>query len=52
MQKWEYTTVGFTGSFNVDKLDELGREGWELVTLLPVGGLVESAYFIFKRPKP
>lgn len=50
--KWQYKSVMFTGSFNTDKLDELGKDGWELVTLLHFGGLIESAHFIFKRPLP
>jgi hypothetical protein len=34
-QKWEYQIVGsgFAGSGQVDKLNKLGEEGWEVVTL-------------------
>jgi hypothetical protein len=34
-QKWEYEIVGssFSGSGQVDKLNKLGEEGWEVVTL-------------------
>jgi len=34
-QKWEYQIVGsgFVGSGQVDKLNKLGEEGWEVVTL-------------------
>jgi hypothetical protein len=34
-QKWEYEIVGssFAGSGQVDKLNKLGEEGWEVVTL-------------------
>lgn len=47
-QKWEYMTF-FLGESDDpdDKLNGLGRLGWELVTVLPISiGLV--AYF--KRP--
>jgi hypothetical protein len=34
-QKWEYEIVGssFAGSGQVDRLNKLGEEGWEVVTL-------------------
>jgi len=34
-QRWEYEIVGtgFTGAGQVDKLNKLGEEGWEAVTL-------------------
>jgi hypothetical protein len=34
-QKWEYEIVGsgFGGNGQVDKLNKLGEEGWEVVTL-------------------
>ena len=34
-QKWEYQIVGsgFGGNGQVDKLNTLGEEGWEVVTL-------------------
>lgn len=45
MKKFEYMVVSFL-SFNekkvVDKLNEYGKEGWELVD-------VEGAYHYFKR---
>jgi hypothetical protein len=35
LQKWEYQIVGsgFVGSGQVDRLNKLGEEGWEAVTL-------------------
>jgi len=34
-QKWEYQIVGsgFVGSGQVDRLNKLGEEGWEAITL-------------------
>ena len=34
-QKWEYQIVGsgFAGSRQVDRLNKLGEDGWEVVTL-------------------
>ncbi len=63
MQKFEYKTVftdtkGFTGG-KVDQnafqnvLNELGAEGWDLISTVPVAqgyGSTRSIISIFKRP--
>lgn len=51
MKRWEYKVVG---SLDVEALDELGRDGWELVSTMPVRSIVPSVnvlQHIFKRPK-
>jgi hypothetical protein len=44
MTMWEYRKCMDEG-----ELDALGRDGWELVSVLP-GGTEGSAVFYFKRP--
>jgi hypothetical protein len=44
MPRWEYHK-----SRNESELEALGREGWELVAVLP-GGQAGGAIFYFKRP--
>lgn len=49
MQKWEYKLTGYVpGSTDdvITALNELGAEGWELVTS------AAEWTFIFKRPLP
>ena len=61
-QKWEYrvlriedrrqastTGTGARGSASEDKLNELGAEGWELVSVRNDGS--SQPLFYFKRPK-
>ena len=43
VQKWEYELLQDLGDDPKAKLNELGQEGWMLVTGNP---------FIFRRPKP
>lgn len=52
--KWEYNMVADRGRMhrvNIEELDELGSQGWELFALQP--DLLASAQmnFYFKRPK-
>lgn len=69
MQKWEYLTArsmrepkrtGVSDNWLHDwDLDELGKQGWELVGIVPLASWAGEAYagvtsevdFIFKRPK-
>ncbi len=46
MSAWEYRK-----SLDEGELEDLGREGWELVAALPGGGGA-GAVFYFKRPGP
>lgn len=43
-QRWEYLVIGEPG-----RLPELGREGWELVAVVPEGG---ASTLYLKRPVP
>lgn len=52
MQKWEYHVL-FLADTNRnsvgEEFNELGKEGWELVSAVPVSwGAIE---YVFKRPK-
>ncbi len=48
MVKWEYKVKEY--EIPIDELNQLGNEGWELVTYNPLhSGLVPVA--VFKRPK-
>lgn len=48
MQKWEYKLVN--GWLTQDQLEDLGNEGWELVTTV-VGMGNRNMAFYFKRPR-
>ena len=54
MTLWEYCTEN-ADDFgpNADRLNELGRLGWELVSVVKLGGDDEVAWCkcVFKRPK-
>ncbi|MFK7774202.1 MAG: DUF4177 domain-containing protein [Saprospiraceae bacterium] len=63
MQKFEYKTIkmkpkrsGFSQKLEdeelVEEMNELGREGWELITSIDnkTGGTSMSIVLIFKRP--
>lgn len=47
MQKWEYKSVQWNED---EELNELGAEGWELVSA--VAGAAYVYYALFKRPLP
>lgn len=45
--KWEYHAL--VGNITVEKMNQFGREGWELVTVYPEGEENYPAAY-FKRP--
>ena len=49
MKKFEYIT--FQKSLSDKKLNELGEEGWELVTHTVAIGSYGNQYYVFKRIK-
>ncbi len=54
IQQWEYQVAtwkpGWGATKFKDKLNEFGKDGWELVSVKWWGG-VESATVVLKRPK-
>lgn len=49
--KWEYTTYESSYPEPGYKLNELGKEGWELVSVTPSHSeRLVSYFFYFKRP--
>ena len=49
--KWEYKTYESSYPDPEFKLNELGREGWELVSAIPSHSeRLASYFFYFKRP--
>lgn len=62
IQKWEYKSLSVTmfesGRLNDSRLNELGYEGWELVSTIQTHDLIERSplppegycTLIFKRP--
>ena len=57
MQQWEYLTRTLSGGIlGADwlraRLAELGDQGWELITALPIGASgCDHHTYVFKRPK-
>ncbi len=59
MAQWEYLTRTLTaagvggGTVLRDRLCDLGDQGWELVSALPVGDGVTANFhtYVFKRPR-
>jgi len=53
MEKYEYKVeVSYGGSLNEDQLNQIGREGWELVSIITIPpGMVTKlkADHVFKR---
>ncbi len=54
MTKWEYTVafVGIDSAEDMDRVKELGNEGWELVSVLYYRIDPEGTEWYFKRPLP
>jgi hypothetical protein len=50
MVQWEYVSLVHDGPAPKESLDDLGREGWELVTVLQ-GQQTMQLLYVFKRPK-
>lgn len=55
-QQWEYKRMYFSSPTakreDVDsRLNELGAEGWELVTFQPNSGEIAFGLYVFKRQK-
>jgi hypothetical protein len=50
---WEYKTTYLGGGDPVPSLNELGKEGWELVTSRSYGNEFQSqTLYVFERAKP
>ena len=47
MQKWEYL---IERGLDANDQDQLGKDGWELVTVVWPTGLQHEAIFYLKRP--
>lgn len=47
--KWEYMEEQVHGRIDVDRLNALGEQGWELCGILPSES---SRILVFKRHKP
>jgi len=50
---WEYKTLDWGGGDPTDSLNDLGKQGWELVTSRGYGNEIQSTTrYIFKKAKP
>ena len=51
MTRWEYASLVHEAPASKAVLDELGAEGWELVSLVQ-GSQTGQMLYVFKRPVP
>ena len=53
MTKWEYNWLLFDFAGAMDKIEELGLEGWELINIIEGKDVVRNPYWIavLKRPQ-
>ena len=49
MTQWEYASIRSDGPATKPTLDELGSQGWELVSVLQ-GVQTQQLLYVFKRP--
>ena len=51
MDKWEYKIIGlsYKGKENEPALNDLGNEGWELVSVTPYVGIVPPFAYLKRR---
>ena len=49
MQKWQYFVTTMTDHVQTDAVNEFGKDGWELVSVVYNQSTYESTLF-FKRP--
>ena len=52
VMQWEYYRLSTVESCLDEGLQELGKEGWELVSVLPEGRLFHGFQCVLKRPVP
>lgn len=51
MIRWEYASILNDGPASRDTLNELGEQGWELVSFVQ-GRDTGQILYVFKRPRP
>jgi hypothetical protein len=51
MTRWEYSSILEDAPASKATLDELGAQGWELVSVLQ-GTQSQKLLYVFKRPLP